>query len=193
MRRARPEGPPVIALTTEAFDRGRRSCLGTRMGHWLIKRCPREGLHALLTSWLKHTAVRSIGTPMLDHKPEAGQAKQEVIDRSALDAIRSIQSDAAPDLLVQVVRIYFESAPALIAKLREGFVALDYDAIRTAAHTLKSSSANVGANALAQLCKQLELAARAGSIGPEVPGLSEIEEAYGVAHRALESELEAVQ
>jgi hypothetical protein len=57
---------------------------------------------------------------------------------------------------------------------------------------LKSSSANLGANTLAELCRMVELAARAGSIGPEVPGVPAIEREYDAVRRALQLALEAM-
>ena len=112
-----------------------------------------------------------------------------LLDRSALEAIRALQSDAAPDLLAQVVRLYFESAADMIARLRAGLAAGDHDAVRIAAHTLKSSSANLGAATLAEMCKQLELAARAGSLGPGLPDAQALERAYQAVRAALEAEI----
>ncbi len=113
------------------------------------------------------------------------------IDRKALDTIRALASDTAPDLLQQVVRLYFESALELLGRLRAGMAANDQDAVRGAAHSLKSSSANLGANRLADLCKQLEFAARAGELGPDLPGIEEVEAEYELVRTALEKELEA--
>ena len=126
---------------------------------------------------------------MPDPNPPAAEAQRAVLDRSALEVIRSLQSDAAPDLLARVVRAYLESAPGLISRLREGMASLDHETIRIAAHTLKSSSANLGAKMLADLCKKLELAARVRSIGPDTPGVLEIEREYGAVRQALEMEL----
>jgi two-component system sensor histidine kinase/response regulator len=122
-------------------------------------------------------------------KPAAVQIGREVIDSAALEAIRSLQSDAAPRLLAQVVQIYLDSTPALIEQLRTGMGNSDHDAIHAAAHSLKSSSANLGAKTLADLCRRVEMAARAGWIGPEVPGIHMIEHEYGAVRRALEAEL----
>ena len=89
------------------------------------------------------------------------------IDRGALEAIRALQSESAPDLLAQVVRLYFESTPPLMERLRAGLAAGDVEMVRNAAHSLKSSSANLGATGLADLCGQLELAAHTGELGAQ--------------------------
>ena len=44
------------------------------------------------------------------------------------------------------------------------YPATDADALRKAAHGMKSSSANVGAERLAALCKELEMIGRSGTI-----------------------------
>jgi HPt (histidine-containing phosphotransfer) domain-containing protein len=113
------------------------------------------------------------------------------IDRKALDTIRALASDTAPDLLDQVVRLYFESALELLGKLRAGMAANDQESVRGAAHSLKSSSANLGANRLADLCQQLERAARAENPGADVPGIEEVEAEYELVRAALAKELGA--
>lgn len=125
-------------------------------------------------------------------KPAAVQIGREVIDSAALEAIRSLQSDAAPRLLAQVVQMYLDSTPALIEQLQIGMDGSDYETVRTAAHSLKSSSANLGAKTLADLCRRVEMAARAGSMGPEVPGMHMIEQEFSAVRRALEVELETM-
>jgi HPt (histidine-containing phosphotransfer) domain-containing protein len=60
-----------------------------------------------------------------------------------------------------------------------------------ASHTLKSSSANLGATRLAELCKTIELAARAGSLASGVPGIEVVEGEYARVRTALENELGA--
>ena len=48
--------------------------------------------------------------------------------------------------------------------MRAAATSNDAESIRQAAHALKSSSANVGAMAFADLCKEVELAAAAGKL-----------------------------
>jgi len=119
------------------------------------------------------------------------QSGREVLDSTALEAIRSLQSDSAPRLLAQVIQIYLDSTPALIEQLRTAIRNSDHDAIRAAAHSLKSSSANLGANTFANLCRSVEMAARDGSMGPDVPAINEVEHEYAAVRHALEAELEA--
>jgi len=115
--------------------------------------------------------------------------EQVSLDRHALDAIRGLQNDSAPDLLARVVHVYFESAPSLIERLRTGLAAHDTEAVRVAAHSLKSSSANLGATVLADMCKQLELAARAGAFASGLPDAQAIDREYTVVRGLLAAEI----
>ena len=110
------------------------------------------------------------------------------LDRAALDAIRALDEGGAAGLLQQVVQLYLESAPPLIAELRRAGAAGDAAAVRNAAHSLKSSSANLGAVRLAELCKAIEHAARAGVLRGDLPGVEDIEREFEALRPALERE-----
>jgi HPt (histidine-containing phosphotransfer) domain-containing protein len=64
------------------------------------------------------------------------------------------------------------------------------DSMRTAAHTMKSASANLGAFTLAGLCRELEMKGRNGAIDGILPFMADLEEEYGRVRLALERELE---
>jgi HPt (histidine-containing phosphotransfer) domain-containing protein len=109
------------------------------------------------------------------------------IDHTMLDAIRQLD-DGSAGLLQQVVRLYFQSAPALLSDLRRGFDGHDNELLKRAAHTLKSSSGNLGAMHLADLCRRIEAAARAGTFGPDVPRADEVDTEFERVRAALEVE-----
>jgi len=111
------------------------------------------------------------------------------IDRSALEAIRALQSESAPDLLAQVVRLYFESTPPLMERLRAGLAAGDVEMVRNAAHSLKSSSANLGATRLADLCGKLEIAAHTGELGTQLLDADRIVQEYERVCGLLQAEI----
>ena len=68
------------------------------------------------------------------------------------------------DFLAELVETYRADCPRLLAELRAAVVAGDAPAARRAAHTLKSTSASMGALGLAAQCREIEAAAAAGDL-----------------------------
>jgi HPt (histidine-containing phosphotransfer) domain-containing protein len=64
----------------------------------------------------------------------------------------------------------------------------DAAALQRAAHSLKSGSANLGAQRLAELCRGLEAAARAGDLSRARQQVAEIEVEFGKIIPALAEE-----
>ena len=90
----------------------------------------------------------------------AGAAPEPLVDPAALATVASLQRPGAPDLVARVLRLFAEDAPRRVAEIAEGVAAFDAETVRTAAHTLKSSAANVGATRLSSRCALIERAAR---------------------------------
>jgi HPt (histidine-containing phosphotransfer) domain-containing protein len=68
---------------------------------------------------------------------------------------------------------------------RGGLDSGDAEAVRRAAHTLKSNAATFGATDLADLCAEVESRARAGDLAEGEAGLERIERAYAVTKTQL--------
>ena len=62
-----------------------------------------------------------------------------------------------PEIVDQLIELFVESTPPLLAELREGAVAGDGEAIRRSAHKLKGSCQNIGAGFMAKLAHDVEL------------------------------------
>ena len=58
--------------------------------------------------------------------------------------------------LKKLIAIYLSSAPEFEMQIENAIAATDSDALVKAAHTFKSSAANIGADLLADICRQLE-------------------------------------
>ncbi|MBN8455716.1 Hpt domain-containing protein, partial [Accumulibacter sp.] len=89
----------------------------------------------------------------------------ERLDVDLLDhPIRQLPGPNGELLVQKVVAAYLGDAPTRLAQLQAAAAAGDAEALRRAAHALKSSSANVGAEPLAALCKELEALGRQGDV-----------------------------
>jgi histidine phosphotransfer protein HptB len=86
------------------------------------------------------------------------------LDERALAQLRSLDPDGRHGVLPRVFAAFEASLLRLPAQLAGLSAAANAKALGEIAHTLKSSSASVGALGLARLCAQAEQAARAGEI-----------------------------
>jgi CheY-like chemotaxis protein/HPt (histidine-containing phosphotransfer) domain-containing protein len=84
-----------------------------------------------------------------------------VLDREIVDDLREIMGDE----FVSLVRVFLEDAPRALGKLEMAAARNDLEALVGPAHSLKSTSANLGALALSDLARTIEHGARQKSLG----------------------------
>jgi HPt (histidine-containing phosphotransfer) domain-containing protein len=85
--------------------------------------------------------------------------------------------DYGEDFLVELIDVYLDDTPVRLAQLRQALDGGDAETMTREAHTVKSSSANVGAMTLSALAQQVEFASRNGrtdSLAAEVGRMAAI-------------------
>lgn len=104
--------------------------------------------------------------------PDDAAAPQDapVLDPAALANLAQLDPTGANRLMHRVLTTYRSSMARLLAQLAQARTQSDAATMRLVSHTLKSSSASVGAIALSTLCSDAERALRDGRLD-EVPGL----------------------
>ena len=85
-----------------------------------------------------------------------------VLDAEALASLSQLDPTGANRLLQRVLTTYRSSMARLLAQLAQARLQPDHATQRLVTHTLKSSSASVGALLLSSLCGEAEKALREG-------------------------------
>jgi CheY-like chemotaxis protein len=149
---------PVVALTANALAGDRERCLEAGMDEYLAKPFTRQQLRRVIETALRLSAasVQAARAPAGEPAAVSAPADAPVLDSQALLRIRGMQQQGGPDILATVIDLYLDSSQALIEKIRAGIAAGDTKSVCDAAHTLKSSSANLGAQRLPVIARQLE-------------------------------------
>jgi CheY-like chemotaxis protein len=180
---------PVIALTANAMEGDRNQCLAAGMDDYLAKPYTRAQLEQTLKRWLPLPG-ESAGSVAIDAVVNVAEAAESTatIDREVLDRYREIDPAGGPGLARKIMQIYLDTAGAMVEQVAEATAAGDAEALRRAAHTLKSSSANLGATALSGLSKEMEILGREGRIAGAGPLLDAIRH----EHAAVLAEIRAM-
>ena len=179
---------PVIAVTANAFAKDAEACFSAGMDAYLSKPFTLGTLHARLARWLPSQG--SPPAPTTPAREQQADASGPVLDRKALDALRALRRPGRPDVVGKIVNAFLTSSPALLATMREAVTRSDAEALHRAAHTFKTSSANVGAVTLSAHCRELEAAGRARTLTNAATLFERIMTEYGRVEAALADELQ---
>jgi two-component system sensor histidine kinase/response regulator len=190
---------PIIAVTANALSGDKERCLDAGMDAYLAKPVKLQALQQAVEHWLADApppaqptatpaampvAAPSVPTPAATvPAPERSWlAGPQDLDLSQIDAIRTLQSADAPEVLGEVLAEFRQESAQILAQLRRALQAGDTRTMYRAAHSWKSSAAYIGAHALSGLCAELEQLCKTDS-GPAVMGravevMRQIEDAY---------------
>src|SRR3954452_3890804 len=102
----------------------------------------------------------------------------ELDDRSAvLDRVGGDE-----DLLREITSIFLDDYPNLIAEIEAAVLKKDGKLLERAAHSLKGSVSNFGAQAATQASWRLETMARKGDLAEVEPALQDLKEQFRLLH-----------
>jgi two-component system, sensor histidine kinase and response regulator len=149
---------PIIALTANVTTEDRRKCLASGMSACLSKPCTLQQLRDELARWLpagcRDTDQVNDGS--------AADAAGDALNARTLEELRELDPDGGDGLLGTVLDMYLASSGATLERIEQALASGDGALLSQAAHSLKSSSANIGADALTVLYRQMEDLGRSG-------------------------------
>jgi two-component system, sensor histidine kinase and response regulator len=201
---------PVIALTANAFAEDRARCIDAGMDDYLSKPYSEDQLYGMLETWV---AKRSIDLRPETGIPETGIREtgiDEPLTTVTAKSVAAIEAPAAsdpalldeavlapmrksrPDMLARIIKAYLAYAPVAISDLSAAAREADLERLGRHAHSLKSSSANLGANGLSALCRELEQTAKTGGLDAAQALAEKICVAFNAVNAALEAEMAAM-
>jgi signal transduction histidine kinase/CheY-like chemotaxis protein len=198
---------PIIAMTANAMAGDRQKCIDAGMDDYLAKPVTRAELERCLHRWWRPRTAPLANTPeaalAVESSPGAVVAASlaaeiaptpamapsamqagnmdTVIDQEVLEELRAVLGSEVDRL----VAVFLDTTPPLIAKLEAAALGPDFDALREVAHSLKSSSANLGAMALSAAAKLVEHGARMRTLDRPAVAVAVVAGEYMRAAEAL--------
>ncbi|MFN2384038.1 MAG: response regulator, partial [Gemmatimonadota bacterium] len=142
--------PRIVAMTAEAMAGDREKCLRAGMDDYIVKPVTLDQLAAVLG----RVAPAAVS--------EAAPAGHGPIDRVVFDQLS--QDLGGGEAVRSVVATFLDRTPGILALLRQAAARADLDGMRRAAHTLKGTSATLGAGPLAERAAEIERHGRDGDV-----------------------------
>ncbi|USX17419.1 response regulator [Oxalobacteraceae bacterium OTU3CAMAD1] len=213
-QRGRSRSLPIIAITANALQGDRESCLAAGMDDYLSKPFTQQALGQTIGRWITlprvapgpqegpAEALAPAHVPNPPDEPETSAAaavaaavaapplQEPLINRQALENIRALSASNGDALLERVLQAYLEDTPTHLRTIKSAIDSGSTVQIRKAAHSLKSSSANVGADALAQRCREMEQLGRNDTTAGAAALLDDMERSFQAVRQALGAILE---
>ena len=181
---------PVIAVTANAYTEDRLHCLDAGMDDYLSKPYSERQLEKILTKWFKSDGEPSAAQSDAIDGSLGGTIHEAVpaacdLDMSVIGTLKA----SRPDLLARLVKTYLSYAPTALSQLDTALTDQDFEALNRLAHSLKSSSANLGATGLSAACRQLEVSAKDKHLVHCTDLVAKIHKSFDAVQAALEVEI----
>jgi signal transduction histidine kinase/CheY-like chemotaxis protein len=151
---------PIVALTANALVGDAERCLAAGFDDYLSKPYTTLQIATLIGKWMTGAkpldTVASMAPVTMPGAFPDDDAYDSIFDCATLEELQRVDTESGKGLLPEVLALYLRSSKSLLMSLGQAIDARDVHGACVASHSLRSSSANVGAFGLARLCAAVE-------------------------------------
>lgn len=178
--------PWIVALTAHALPGDRERFLSQGMDDYLGKPIRPQELVAALNRYKQPGIAAGVTVSKPKKDRTTGSLQPPEVDYGILGRLRRAMGKDGGGLLGDLINTYIETTPNRLNEIREAIYQGDQVALRVAAHSLKSSSASLGALPFSELCAEIERSGYDGRLESAERILNDLDQEYGRVRLALE-------
>ncbi|MBN1658576.1 MAG: GAF domain-containing protein, partial [Anaerolineae bacterium] len=186
--------PRIIAMTANVLKEDCEICLAAGMDDYVSKPVQVEDLVNALNKCrpqppqaLPGPAITAASATVPAGAARVEAAAPSVLDRAALERLRAGLGTQGERMMPDLFAQFYEDGERLLKQARQALAEGQAEALRRAAHSLKSTSATFGAMALSAAARDLERQARTGQLEGVGEQIARAESEFARARAALEA------
>jgi HPt (histidine-containing phosphotransfer) domain-containing protein len=146
----------------------------------------------MLSRWLPGRRSQNRDTPKeVEPAPQAEDLAESeatpILDEDVVQKLIDLSPNGSDEILLKIIAAYLTSSLENMNDIDHAIVEIDIERLRHASHTLKSSSAAVGALAFSKLCAEIEAAARGGDLAGSSEKIPTLKATYEQVCNALKT------
>jgi len=176
--------PRIIAMTANAMQEDKAECLAAGMNDYISKPIQVEELTQ---------ALQKAPKPQISYTLTFPTQHSTAINFQKLKSLKKMIGENAENIVAELIKCYIDDSVKLVEEMASAIESDDVIALRKAAHTLKSSSATLGATTLAQHSKELETMRTDGNVSEILYKVEQIKLEFSRVKAALQAELQRGQ
>lgn len=149
---------PILAMTASAMQGDREACIAAGMDDYISKPVRLDTLRHALEQWLPQANSAPFDDAFSLHEESVPDSvgAAPAFDLTILRAVRDLATPAQPDPAGELARTFLDETEARLSELESSIARGDWAATRAVSHSLRGSSASLGARRLTDCADALE-------------------------------------
>ncbi|MBI5801800.1 MAG: response regulator [Verrucomicrobia bacterium] len=177
--------PRLVAMTGNALEGDREKCIEAGMDDYVAKPVRIAELQGVIERWgMERRTSSAGGTPVSAAGGQPTPAATAILDATIIAELNDMKSKDGVPLLHELIDLFAQNAPKHLEQIKNSGDNLEQ--LGFAAHVFRGMSLNLGANALGNLCQELETLALGGSTEGIPALIPKIEAAFKQTSAAFE-------